>query len=436
MTANATSVAGTPAATSPDARDTALGHLHPIVRAAATRVIAALNAEGYPFALFEGFRTPARQAHLYAQGRTRPGAIVTKAQPWSSYHQYGLAVDLVLRIGGQWSWDDSGARAAAWSRMNAIGLDEGLEPLSWERPHLQLAGTTTARLQNGDFPAGDDSWADNLEAAIAGWSGPPPAPALPAFLPQRPAIPVDPADEAGTNSLLANASPKIAASGWHGAFGGQEWRYDNKGVYLRTVNGGTTPLRTPGAPMTMRAIWEAFGTLIQLNARRFGVPPEIIMMTIATEAAAYRRDGFTGPATFRWESHVWNRDVTPNVQGDYSAGPMQTLGTTARWVIGAQGLGHHPFQVAPVYTLRPQTAPATHPLYEADTNIEIGTAEISQRLGMTGLDPVLVAAAYNSGGVYATDANAWHLRSHGNHLDRAAQWFGDACFVLAEAGLG
>jgi peptidoglycan L-alanyl-D-glutamate endopeptidase CwlK len=186
--------------------------------------------------------------------------------------------------------------------------------------------------------------------------------------------------------------------------------------------------------LTCRAIWDAFSVQIDLMAR-FRIPPEIIIMTIAAEAAAYRAQGFTGPSTFRWEAHVWNRDVNPPVQGDYSAGPMQTLATTARWVIDAQSLPYHKFQVAPVYPLRPSPPPASHPLYDATTNIEIGTAEIKQRFGLTGTDPILVAAAFNAGGLYETETNAWHLRSHGNHLDRAAQWFGDACAVLKEVGL-
>src|SRR5687767_3221027 len=121
-------------------RDTDLSHLHPRVRGAAQQVAQRLQDNNDPFEIFEAFRTPQRQAYLYAQGRTRPGDIVTRAKPWSSYHQYGLAVDFVLKIGGQWSWDTSGQNRAAWNRMNEYGRQAGLEPLSWELPHLQLAG--------------------------------------------------------------------------------------------------------------------------------------------------------------------------------------------------------------------------------------------------------------------------------------------------------
>lgn len=46
--------------------------------------------------LGDGERSYARQAELYAQGRSKPGPIVTRAKPGQSPHQYGLARDLTL----------------------------------------------------------------------------------------------------------------------------------------------------------------------------------------------------------------------------------------------------------------------------------------------------------------------------------------------------
>ncbi|MGZ3184084.1 MAG: M15 family metallopeptidase [Telluria sp.] len=43
---------------------------------------------GYDMALLEGYRSPARQDQLAAQGSS-----VTNARAWQSYHQYGLAAD-------------------------------------------------------------------------------------------------------------------------------------------------------------------------------------------------------------------------------------------------------------------------------------------------------------------------------------------------------
>lgn len=41
-------------------------------------------------------RTDEQQNDLYAQGRTRPGEIVTWAKAGESWHNYGLAVDICL----------------------------------------------------------------------------------------------------------------------------------------------------------------------------------------------------------------------------------------------------------------------------------------------------------------------------------------------------
>jgi peptidoglycan L-alanyl-D-glutamate endopeptidase CwlK len=142
--------------------------LHPIFREKAIQLLSQLAAEGIPFRLFEGFRSPERQQYLYAQGRTSPGPIVTRALPWTSYHQYGLAGDFVLLDRGQWSWDTSGAKAAWWRRLHELGNQLCLEPLSFELPHLQLAGLKIEDLENGHCPAGGDAtWQSALNAALA-----------------------------------------------------------------------------------------------------------------------------------------------------------------------------------------------------------------------------------------------------------------------------
>lgn len=55
----------------------------------------------------QGMRSIAEQDELYASGRTRSGKIVTKAKGGQSYHNYGLAVDLVELVnnGADWSYD-------------------------------------------------------------------------------------------------------------------------------------------------------------------------------------------------------------------------------------------------------------------------------------------------------------------------------------------
>ena len=50
-------------------------------------------------------RTFKEQDDLYAIGRTKPGAKVTNAKGGYSFHNYGLALDIVLIDGASASWD-------------------------------------------------------------------------------------------------------------------------------------------------------------------------------------------------------------------------------------------------------------------------------------------------------------------------------------------
>lgn len=73
--------------------------LHPSVRAEVKQLIEQAES-GFPpsmaIRIVQGLRTIAEQDALYAQGRTKPGAIVTKAKGGSSYHNYGLAIDFAI----------------------------------------------------------------------------------------------------------------------------------------------------------------------------------------------------------------------------------------------------------------------------------------------------------------------------------------------------
>lgn len=141
--------------------------LHPVFRRKATELLEILTGEQIPFRLFEGYRSPERQQYLYAQGRTRPGKVITRARPWMSYHQYGLAGDFVLFENGEWNWDASGVNAMKWRRLEEAGKQLGLEPLSFEAPHLQLADLKIADLVAGRYPSGgDETWRANLDAAL------------------------------------------------------------------------------------------------------------------------------------------------------------------------------------------------------------------------------------------------------------------------------
>ncbi|WP_052249871.1 glycosyl hydrolase 108 family protein [Tateyamaria sp. ANG-S1] len=190
-------------------RDGDISRLHPAIRDSVAAIQKKLNAEKIPFRVFEAFRTPHRQASLYAKGRTKPGNKVTWVGPWGSIHQYGLAVDFVLFENGKWSWDDSGAKAKWWTRMHEVAAEHNMTPLYnkkkqlIEKPHVQLVGVTSSELRDGIYPDGGDTvWAEHLADLIDSWdSGG--APAKPALAPEKPAL--DP-------TLVADDDPGSAAS--------------------------------------------------------------------------------------------------------------------------------------------------------------------------------------------------------------------------------
>lgn len=93
----------------------------------------ACRGAGTPVMIFEAWRSPQRQASLYAQGRTAPGKIITKADAWQSIHQLGLAVDIVFDRNGQPSWD--GDYAAVAPHFQSLGL-EWLGGIG-DKPHFQ-----------------------------------------------------------------------------------------------------------------------------------------------------------------------------------------------------------------------------------------------------------------------------------------------------------
>ena len=136
------------------ARNSDPASLHPVFRDKARQLLERLAAEQIPFRLFEGYRSPQRQQFLWEQGRSRPGLIVTKARPWTSFHQYGLAGDFVLFEKGKWSWDARHGKDLYWKRLHEIGRALGLEPLAWELPHLQVAGLRIEDRRAGRYPEG------------------------------------------------------------------------------------------------------------------------------------------------------------------------------------------------------------------------------------------------------------------------------------------
>jgi peptidoglycan L-alanyl-D-glutamate endopeptidase CwlK len=75
--------------------------LHPKIREEVAQIV--IKAEEklppkYAVRIVQGLRTFAEQDALYAQGRTKPGSIVTNAKGGQSIHNYGLAVDFAILV--------------------------------------------------------------------------------------------------------------------------------------------------------------------------------------------------------------------------------------------------------------------------------------------------------------------------------------------------
>ena len=126
-----------------------LGTLHSSVKDQMKSLILMSNYRfGIDLRVTDGFRTVEQQDKLYAQGRTIPGKIVTKARGGYSNHNFGLAIDVVPFENGKLNWDTKN-----YPVIGLIGESRGLEwGHRWkridDRPHFQnLQGKTLRELR-------------------------------------------------------------------------------------------------------------------------------------------------------------------------------------------------------------------------------------------------------------------------------------------------
>ena len=114
-----------------------------------TALLEQCEAAGIPCDVVQSTRTMSEQERIYAQGRTAPGNVVSNAKPGDSYHNYGLAVDIVPRVYRSLpSWNPSGP---LWARVGEIGKNIGLEWggdwSSKDLPHFQLTAAPLSELK-------------------------------------------------------------------------------------------------------------------------------------------------------------------------------------------------------------------------------------------------------------------------------------------------
>ena len=128
-----------------------LDDLAPPVKQRALAFVEAAKAKGIDLLVTSTYRDSDSQNALYAQGRTAPGNIVTRAKAGESWHNWRCALDVVPLVNGKAIWDDQ----AMWKQVGEIGKSCGLEWAGdWvtfkEFPHFQYTGgMTLAQLQQG-----------------------------------------------------------------------------------------------------------------------------------------------------------------------------------------------------------------------------------------------------------------------------------------------
>src|SRR5574340_1073533 len=109
--------------------------LQPSIQGLATSLVERAKAQGISLEIVQAYRSPDQQQALYTSG-----AGVTNAPALSSYHNYGLAFDVVPQdYISLKDWNPSGP---LWAQIGALGESLGLE---WggrwhkpDRPHFQI----------------------------------------------------------------------------------------------------------------------------------------------------------------------------------------------------------------------------------------------------------------------------------------------------------
>ena len=112
--------------------------LLPEVRPYARALVHKAAANGIRIRILSGHRSYAEQDALYAQGRTLPGPIVTKARGGYSNHNFGIAFDVGVFEGNKYLGE-----SPKYQAVGVLGTELGLEwGGNWknliDQPHFQL----------------------------------------------------------------------------------------------------------------------------------------------------------------------------------------------------------------------------------------------------------------------------------------------------------
>ena len=129
--------------------------LKPKVKCLAEQLIGECGKNGIKIIISETRRSIGKQNELYAQGRTKPGEVVTNAKGGYSFHNYGVAFDFCPVVKNKAVWEN----VKLFETIGAIGESIGLE---WggrwkkviDRPHFQY----TLGYTIDDFRKGSVDW--------------------------------------------------------------------------------------------------------------------------------------------------------------------------------------------------------------------------------------------------------------------------------------
>lgn len=123
--------------------------LFPRVQELRDRLTAIMDAVGYPIVVTDEYRSKEAQDALYAQGRTKPGPIVTNARGGESLHNFRCAFDVAFKKGAGITYEGDFIMLGKVGKI--LGLAWGGDWSSFvDKPHFEFtAGYTLADFQAG-----------------------------------------------------------------------------------------------------------------------------------------------------------------------------------------------------------------------------------------------------------------------------------------------
>ena len=129
-----------------------LDDLLPVVKRKAEEFRKLCADHGMDILIYCTYRSPEEQNGLYAQGRSKPGKIVTNARGGESWHNHRCAFDFVPMVAGKPAWGDTNLYRKAGVIAESVGLEWAGR---WtgslrETAHCQYTGgLTLAQLKSG-----------------------------------------------------------------------------------------------------------------------------------------------------------------------------------------------------------------------------------------------------------------------------------------------